>query len=62
MVKDLKETTDNGMAITNDEEDIRVAQVDGVYADADMRPEDEENRLGNDPNHPNENNDEEDES
>lgn len=59
MVKDLEEVTDNGMIITNDEEDIRAAQVDGNYADADMRPDDEEDRLGNDPNHPNEDNDEE---
>jgi hypothetical protein len=54
MVKDLEEVTDNGMIITNDEEDIRAAQVDGNYAEADMRPDDEEDRLGNDPNHPNE--------
>jgi hypothetical protein len=60
MVKDIREVTDNGMAITNDEEDIRVAQVDGLYADADMRPDDEEDRLGTDPNHPHEDDREED--
>lgn len=49
MVKDVREVTDNGVAITNDPDEIAVAQVDGDYSDADHRIDDA--RRGPDPNH-----------
>lgn len=58
MVKNLGTTGDEDVVITNDEEEIRVAQVDGEYSDPDHRPDDEEERLGPDPDHPNESDDE----
>lgn len=60
MVKDIREVTDNGVAITNDSDEIAVHQVDGNYSDADHRPDDDEDRFGPDPDHEHADNGEED--
>lgn len=62
MVKNVRETTDNGIGITNDEDDIAVYQTDGMFSDPDHRPDDVEDRLGRDPDHPNEPDEEETEA
>lgn len=60
MVKDMRVPEDEDVFITNDEENIRVAQTDGNYSPADHRPEDEEDRLGPDPERENDDDGDED--